>query len=98
MLHDYRKPYNKRRIEPLSQWLITAPFNAYEQKKSVRATCLGIARRGGKPVRLWSFQIHNHRGQPRKFLEYFETPISVDDDEISAVLARGRQLDGRREK
>ena len=92
MLHDYRKPYKKRRIEPLVQWLITPLSDAREQKKSVRATCLGIARRDGKPVRLWSFQIHNHRGQPGKFLEYFETPISTDHDEICAVLARGREI------
>ncbi len=98
MLHDYRKPYKNRRIEPLSQWLITPIMDALEQEKSVQATCLGIARRSGKPVRLWSFQIHNHRGQPRKFLEYFETPISTEDGEIDAVLSRGRQLDERRRK
>jgi len=92
MLHDYRKPYKKRRIEPLGQWLITPLAEAREKRKGVRATCLGIARRDGMPVRLWSFQVHNHRGHPCKFLEYFETPVSNDDDEISLMLNHGRAL------
>lgn len=92
MLHDYRKPYRNRRIEPLGEWLITDLVTAREKRKSLRATCLGLARRDGEPVRLWAFQVHNHRGHPRKFIEYFMTPISNDNDEISAMLHRGREL------
>ncbi|ANG95789.1 hypothetical protein A8A54_04385 [Brucella pseudogrignonensis] len=95
MLHDYRKPYKRRRIQPLGEWLITDLETARCELKSLRATCLGIARRDGKPVRLWVFQIHNHRGKPRTFIEYFMTPISNDNDEIAAMLIRGRELASR---
>lgn len=92
MLHDYRKPYKRRRFAPLDQFLITPLAEAREERKSIRATCLGLARRSGKPVRLWIFQIHNDRCQPCKFLEYFETAVTNDNDEISAMIGRGRQL------
>lgn len=92
MLHDYRKPYKKRRIEPLGEWPVTDLETAREKRKSLRATCLGIARRNGKPIRLWVFQIHNHRGHPCKFIEYFETVVGNDNDEVDAMLRRGREL------
>ncbi len=95
MLHDYRKPYKRRRIQPLGEWLITDLETARCELKSLRATCLGVARRDGKPIRLWVFQIHNHRGKPRTFIEYFETIVSNDNDEVSAMLKRGRELAGR---
>lgn len=96
MLHDYRKPYKKRRIEPLGQFLITPLELARQIEKNLRATSLGVARRDGKPVRLWAFNIHNTKGEIREFVEYHETPITGDEgDEIVSVMDRGRDLQRR---
>jgi len=96
MLHDYRKPYKKRRIEPLGQWLVTPLELARQIEKDLRATSLGIARRDGKPVRLWAFNMHNTKGEIREFVEYYETPITGDEtDEIISVMNRGDRLQRR---
>ncbi len=93
MLYDYRKPYKNRRIEPLSQWLITQFELARQLEKDLRATPLGIARRNGKPVRLWAFNVHNIRGEIKEFVEYHETSITGNEgDEILRVMSRGRDL------
>lgn len=96
MLHDYRKPYKKRRIEPLGQWLITPLALARQIEKSLRATSLGIARRDGKAVRLWAFNVHNTKGEIREFVAYHETQVTGDEsDEIVNVMDRGRDLQRR---
>ncbi|MBO1024750.1 hypothetical protein IPU75_08470 [Ochrobactrum sp. SD129] len=96
MLHDYRKPYKNRRIEPLGQWLVTPLEHARQTEKDLRATSLGVARRDGKPVRLWSFNLHNTKGEIREFVEYHETQITGDEtDEIISVMDRGRDLQRR---
>lgn len=96
MLHDYRKPYRNRRIEPLGQWLVTPLEFSRQTEKDLRATSLGIARRDGKPVRLWALNIHNSNGEIREFVEYHETQITGDEsDEIVNVMNRGYDLQHR---